>query len=600
MSTHGDLFNSFYGTRQNNFVNLLSIKIFQCFFLYCTGEKGGGIILTTPIKSVEMDTVSFEHCNALYGGAFYINEINETNIKNCGIFTCFSNSNSAFYSHISAELDISYSSIVDCSSQMKGNDNYFSIITDNNSTNFSSFNNNNITRNKYHNGVSISINYQIINCLFVNQTSLNNYNDFNLYSDTIMNNTFIITDSINIYYINLIMENCTLSLLNSISAGNKLKLQAINCFISFSQSFKNYELINFVNSTEIDPINSTFNIDYNKFKFNPTFHEIKGKQESKINEPDDVAVRVIDSYFTGLKTVLNGGAILLTRKYLLFELEYSSFESCSANYGGALYIGPIQSLNMSSFCGFNCLASVCSFAYLSQYNQTDQKIIQRNVVLSKCPGNSYDCSSSIRYSFYVPVEFHDMNFTNSYDILGFSSFYLGTASFSFTTFDNNSVNLIIFSSFNPFIINTMYVPTDFFNISIDHSVFTNNNCSYLLYCYHFKLSNSIFNKNKCNIYETIEEPQIIDCITDNESILHPELYTITLTMPTYKSINCMIYVEPPKNKKSFYIMVSLISISAVAILIAIIVFIYSRRVKKYADIEHEKRELTRSILNDFG
>ena len=93
------LFDTIYGKRQNDFYGATILTVNRCFFMFCNGIFGGGIIAISPIKKSTIKESTFFHCSGTDGGSLYLSGMKLVDLNSL----CIYNSTAKYASAIHLE-----------------------------------------------------------------------------------------------------------------------------------------------------------------------------------------------------------------------------------------------------------------------------------------------------------------------------------------------------------------------------------------------------------------------------------------------------------------------------------------------------------------
>ena len=430
-------------------------------------------------------------------------------------------------------------------------------------------------------------------CFFLNDTITRCTLDF-AYSYVVINRTGFINDFIHIiaHHSNVDFNNCTLSKLSTITITHS-GIIFENSFIEYTEDFDFNQTTKFINTTRIFDFNhNTFDFNQRCYTANKTYNIISGNIEYQVLGTLDTNIKICDAYFENLHTYDNGGAINIERECITCYLNFSSFYYCSAECGGAIYVGPIYRIKLDFICAESCTASFSSFSNFETYSSLGP-IYSNYSSLSRFPQNYYGNINVIAFSEKQQLT-HRINYFNLSNSFNYKSRGFIISSYidmGYSSFYNLSTECYII------------------DCSYDASIFSSSFCynsilsSYVFFCNKLSLNSTIFYKNQFlydRLYFTFET-YIYDCIIDNISNLtETENFTVIETIPQQYYLPCMMKIEDKKDYTVVIVISVLSSIIGILLIIAFGCFIYTKKIKKIVKIETQKSQLSQAILNDFG
>ena len=581
-----NLYNTSYGKQQSDFYGVSFLTVRVCLFIYCNGFCGGGIIVINPIKKFVITESSFLYCSAADGGSIYVSDVKNIDISKL----CLINSTADHTSALKLQ-NINYLKLENiytrhCISLIEAsNSNMISLDGIPNMKVYDL----NSTKNIHQDTLGIDNCTGILNqCIFLNDTTKFYLLQVGYDSSIIMNNSLAIYDQFALVFTSSygFFNNCTLTSLRIVYNFQASKIIFQNCFIEFADDFSN-STAEYINVSGIENLNtSALHFHIKCHTGLKQFQLISGNVNQQVLGISEFNIKVYDAYFENFHTSENGAAINLQRRSLSCYINFSSFYYCTADCGGAIYIGNIMYISLDYICSASCTAAYSSFANMESYSKT---LIASYLSLSKFPQNYYSSINIIALSQNnYKGTFKYLNTSNSCNYRAKGVFSSSIFEFLCAAFHNITTEcFIIYSK----------------NLNINQSSFCYNSASkYLLYSYTISMENTSFYKNvfpQNSLYYCLKAT-ILNCSIDDTSLMPIHDFTVTAIIPEESFLVCMEKVLY-KNQNTTIIIISVMaSVIGVLLIVTLGCLIYTRKMNKYVEIEARKSQLSRDILNDFG
>ena len=312
-------------------------------------------------------------------------------------------------------------------------------------------------------------------------------------------------------------------------------------------------------------------------------------------EPHDF-IDISYSHFIDINCNSKGGAIYTDLQYEQFNISYSTFQNCVAEYGGAFYLQNLIKTNMNNLCLDSNVALHWNSFFVNSENSVHQCYFNLSSIVDS---QEYkNCYLSSVYS--TILLYFDINTSRCFSlqysptfILSFNNVNYPHAIFN-SLFQNCSGSSLLDIS-HSYYINNAY----FLNIAIKKDallIALNGNISLIS---PLQIRNSYFYNIINSEYFLDQRTYIYNCYGDENITKHYE----TIQYKELKEIpNILIdcYIYSTKQNASDMTLILLCSFAGVIFIILIVTLICYCKQKRINMKNQKEMELHSSIIKEFG
>ena len=394
---------------------------------------------------------------------------------------------------------------------------------------------------------------------------------------------------------------------------------SINCFrVTFytplvwlmsgniTASFYNCHFIIFPQATGAVLENCSENAEYiqvkplwyenNEIINNQILFEVKNQ---KLTAPLNILYRSIISisnvHFIDIMTSNKGGAISISDEILRVEVQYSTFQRCTAINGGAFYLSDINTTVLNNLCLDSCIGKSNAFFEIVNYDEFGSYSSHVSMTGDK----EYMHMSDSFFSSPLPKNLYSNATICLCSIYG-TDFLITKPENEFQCYYNYSL-FYNCSGSNIFI---SYQPISFSQTVFQHIHLDLGPIAFLLCLWVDENSSSISSFSKCYFGNCTKltalanaKISVIDCRSNGLEYVNENITEGKSPNLQFLSFHCYYFPE----KRSVSPVIIIVSIVAgILFLISIIASVFFIRQKSISQKQRDKLELSKSILNDFG
>ena len=515
------------------------IDIQECVFKFCNSTVNAGAISINVFTNVFISKCDYIECKGYTVGAIHIERVREANIQSERFSTCAGSICSSIYMKDCKEGKIDIE---------KGEDtNYaymnYVVYSYNAKSNITNFN---ISSRR---GIIFKFGYSTVGLRYCFIKKLSNSEFLNSKID-ICDSGFIVDEVTSTYNIKIIFDSF---------------IRFIRCDFTAKPNISNPSHYSFINCSfdahiDIQPI--SFDND----------GDAKVIENQKITmKIDFYRYNIIDikhTHFIDLSSNECGGAIYTYRKCHA-ALYQTVFLRCYAQEGGCMFIGNIT---LNSVCFSECFAPK-NDAFV--FDDSSSVYTTKSTLISITGMRGYECSS---YSTFHTGrnDFSELNCTrchcNEWSGQFFGVYEVKFKESQFYNITGNSIFMMTMCLIDKSNLNEVYIVGD------KGCFFSGMQCM-ITGC---TISN-IHNMTKLSY---IGEVILINCT--NETILYDKLF------------DCYEFPVDNKLSKSTILIISLCVACIVLTIALLIFFLYTRKIRAFANKQKRRNELESELMNDFG